>query len=490
MKKILSLILILTLALGALVGCSFGNSGDGKKEPTLSDALVALDALYKGENGKDSTEDFVLVGSVTVDGTSFSVSWTSDNEKITVSRGDDGNYTVTLPSTNDEAFIYSLVATVTNGADEHEIYSFTKNLPILTAGGGNNKPTPPVNNGGTTGGETGGETGGTTGGETGGSTGGGTGGTQATPLTAVTELALDTPYYIASADSTGTLYFNGTLSGGLLSASGEANGAMTVKLESAGADGKYYIYFMSEGVKTYIGANTSATTKTAGFKTATATDDDFVWVISADSQTIMSESFTNRGMASRLDASDNAIRTYSANNFGAENYYTAWFVHAGSGSTGGTTGGGTTGGGSSSGAEIDGTYTYTFSAKVFGENGTQNLGGIDWTLAGEGGYWGYDSTKGQQFGSAKKAYGSMTLTSEAIAGIKEIRISTCGASSIVGTLIVYVNGTQLDQPVNISDSTAEYVFDSATALDGEITFEFLQSSSKAIYIKSITIVTE
>lgn len=43
------------------------------------------------------------------------------------------------------------------------------------------------------------------------------------------------------------------------------------------------------------------------------------------------------------------------------------------------------------------TYSYTFTEKTFTANGTKKLNGVNWTISGDGGYWGYDSnvpTKG------------------------------------------------------------------------------------------------
>ena len=47
------------------------------------------------------------------------------------------------------------------------------------------------------------------------------------------------------------------------------------------------------------------------------------------------------------------------------------------------------------------TYSYTFTSGQFSSNTTVALGGVNWTLAGSytgNGYWGYNGTKGQQFG--------------------------------------------------------------------------------------------
>lgn len=44
---------------------------------------------------------------------------------------------------------------------------------------------------------------------------------------------------------------------------------------------------------------------------------------------------------------------------------------------------------------------YTFTATEFTANGTKTLNGVDWTLAGDGGYWGYDGTTDIEYVNSK-----------------------------------------------------------------------------------------
>ncbi|MDD2209623.1 MAG: hypothetical protein PHW23_03965, partial [Bacilli bacterium] len=75
-------------------------------------------------------------------------------------------------------------------------------------------------------------------------------------------------------------------------------------------------------------------------------------------------------------------------------------------------------------------YSHTITAKTWSAYGAQTLSDISWTAAATGGnYFGYDATKGQQFGSSKNPATSLTLTTSDIAGaISSISISTSGAS--------------------------------------------------------------
>ena len=113
------------------------------------------------------------------------------------------------------------------------------------------------------------------------------------------------------------------------------------------------------------------------------------------------------------------------------------------------------------------------------------LNGIQWTLAGNGGYCGYDGTKGQQFGSGNAPYKSMTLTSAEFTKVTKIVINTSGASSIVGNLTVSVGGTEVGT-ITLTKTATSYTFD-VSELTGEIVLSYTQTSSKALYIKSISV---
>ena len=133
-------------------------------------------------------------------------------------------------------------------------------------------------------------------------------------------------------------------------------------------------------------------------------------------------------------------------------------------------------------------YSYTFSAKVYDANNqTKTLNEIDWTFAGTGGeYFGYDATKGQQFGSGSKPFSAFTLSTSGISGtITEIKVNTSGASSINGTLNVTVGGNAFGNSYTLTNAATEVTFSGSAS--GEISFNYAQTSSKAIYIKSIAV---
>ncbi len=144
-------------------------------------------------------------------------------------------------------------------------------------------------------------------------------------------------------------------------------------------------------------------------------------------------------------------------------------------------------------------WTYTFTGKVFDSNTSATLNGttdLSWTLAGDGGYWSYDSTKGHQFGSSNKPYTTMTLTANLgnTSGISDVKINTSGASDIAATVSISVGGTPFEVSTDVTTasltSTAtDYKFSSpdGNMFAGDIVISYNQTSSKAIYIKTITV---
>ena len=137
------------------------------------------------------------------------------------------------------------------------------------------------------------------------------------------------------------------------------------------------------------------------------------------------------------------------------------------------------------------TYTYTFSGKVWSAYGTQTLGTASWTAAATGGgYWGYDVTKGHQFGSSGSPATQLSLTTSAFTGtITSVKVNTSGASSIVGNVGVTVGSTAFTSSgassQTLSATATDYTFVGSGT--GNLTISWAQTSSKALYIKSIEV---
>ena len=135
--------------------------------------------------------------------------------------------------------------------------------------------------------------------------------------------AVGTAYYLASANSNGDIYFNGTISSGRINGSPDKASAIKVFLEAGSADGEYYIYFMDGATKTYITVNPSASKKTQAFEFETEKTDNGVWLVDKEAQTIVSKAFSGRGIGTQTTSTYNNFSSYATSN--TTGYDWAWF---------------------------------------------------------------------------------------------------------------------------------------------------------------------
>ena len=141
-------------------------------------------------------------------------------------------------------------------------------------------------------------------------------------------------------------------------------------------------------------------------------------------------------------------------------------------------------------ASIATNYDYTFESKQWSAAGTIELGGHNWTMSGTDDgtpYFGYDGTKGQQFGSGTHPYSDVSLQSSAFSGtISSVTVYTSGANSINATVQVSVGGTAYGSAQTITNTNTAYTFNLG-GKSGTISIDYVNSSSKAIYIKEIVV---
>ena len=140
------------------------------------------------------------------------------------------------------------------------------------------------------------------------------------------------------------------------------------------------------------------------------------------------------------------------------------------------------------------TYSHTITAQTWSALGAQSLNGVSWTAAGTTEaaepYFGYADAKGQQFGSGNKPFSALTLTTSEIAGtITSVKVNTSGASNINATFKVKVGDTYFTtgeaDNVALTATATDYTFTGSAS--GAVVLEWAQTSSKAIYVKSIEI---
>ena len=137
-------------------------------------------------------------------------------------------------------------------------------------------------------------------------------------------------------------------------------------------------------------------------------------------------------------------------------------------------------------------YSYTLAKGDGTKFGNVTWGGVKWNIsANNTSYcqWDGSTSKGYQFGSSKQSCKTLTLSTSGIEGtITKIVVNTSGASSINASLTVSVGGIQFGSSTKLTTSAKDYTFIGSAS--GEIKFSYTQTSSKAIYIKSVAVTYE
>ncbi len=150
-------------------------------------------------------------------------------------------------------------------------------------------------------------------------------------------------------------------------------------------------------------------------------------------------------------------------------------------------------------------YTFTFNAKEIyglGSDNAKNLGGVTWiadgtSLNNAAAPGNKDANKGQQFGTASNPFQTLTFNlnnPSLFQNVTKIEIEASGASSVKATLGCKVGQTSCnvndttDSNVSITATSTVYTF-RCDPTTGDIIIEFNQTSSKGLYIKSVTVYT-
>lgn len=100
-----------------------------------------------------------------------------------------------------------------------------------------------------------------------------------------------------------------------------------------------------------------------------------------------------------------------------------------------------------------------------------------------------DGTKGAQVGSSKNPASSIVISAPFTGSVSSITINTSGASSVNASLAVSVGGTSYkcggNTSVSLSSTATNYTFTGSAS--GAVTITITNSSSKAIYLKNLSI---
>ena len=126
MKKIISYVLLLAMALALFAGCAPKVEAD----PGLESAKEYLNAMYKDTNGSITISSFTRVGVVTIQGVgTYEVDWSANVEGFTITRGTNKMVTIGLPPYGATATEYTLTATIKDANNNTVSVSFNYIVP-------------------------------------------------------------------------------------------------------------------------------------------------------------------------------------------------------------------------------------------------------------------------------------------------------------------------------------------------------------------------
>ncbi len=209
MKKLITGILA-TLTCLACVACVDDKSPAGSTYD-LASANDYLKLMYK-EADKEVRDDYEVVNTVTIDGVSYTVTWSVNvTEGVTVEAGSEGKSLINVDETLEADLDYVLTATI--AAPDGTTKELTFNRKVLKA------PS-----------------------------------TVAMPIVAAPVEETAYKLYMYQVTKKGDFYFTGAMSGFYLGTNSDYNNAIDVFVENVeGKEGAYYLTFTKDDTKQYIG---------------------------------------------------------------------------------------------------------------------------------------------------------------------------------------------------------------------------------------------
>ena len=144
--------------------------------------------------------------------------------------------------------------------------------------------------------------------------------------------------------------------------------------------------------------------------------------------------------------------------------------------------------------QMTGNYSYTFESQVWSTAHAKLLDGVKWDPETtsmtnyDTKYYGYEGARGQQFGSAEHPFSEVIIktTDNILDGVTKVVIYASGASGTDATISAYVGTSKIGTTKTLTSSNAAYTFTSSSGLRGNVKFVIKQTTSKAIYVKGMS----
>lgn len=139
MKKLLSFVLALVVGIGCmatLAGCKDNPNKNGSNNDAaiVEKAITMINTMYR-DKAEETPQDYTVTGEVKVDGTNYSVTWTTNTANAVVGTMNTTTKAVPITITRTDADIpYTLTASVTVGKESDSI-TFNRKIPAGVVGG-------------------------------------------------------------------------------------------------------------------------------------------------------------------------------------------------------------------------------------------------------------------------------------------------------------------------------------------------------------------
>lgn len=140
MKKLLILLLALVMCLTALTSCDqvIGMFWQPTEPPVeeeinweVDKAEAFLKNMYKDVNPVTAA-DYEVVGQIMVKGAKYTVTWTSNNDKIKVVALENGGYKIDVDEKSETEEAYTLTATITAGDNTTATVTYERTVPVYS----------------------------------------------------------------------------------------------------------------------------------------------------------------------------------------------------------------------------------------------------------------------------------------------------------------------------------------------------------------------
>ncbi len=143
MKKIIALVLMLTLCVSALAACGKepAPATEATQAPTeategANDLAAAKEYLFTMYRNAPATrvEDYEVVGAVVVDGVTYAIEWTADSDTVNIVPGENKMVLIDIDEKNREEVEFTLTATLKDDKGNTETVSFKQKVPASVVG--------------------------------------------------------------------------------------------------------------------------------------------------------------------------------------------------------------------------------------------------------------------------------------------------------------------------------------------------------------------